>query len=88
VNFASPNASQTRLLQLYLSQDARAQYYRFTLDAHSRYEGMPGFSLTTVRALITAKGRDAQGKTVPSSFRQPALALNCRARQPADSLVR
>jgi hypothetical protein len=34
-----------------LSQDARAQYYRFGIVVHSRYEGLPGLQLSPVRAL-------------------------------------
>lgn len=34
-----------------LSLDARAQYYRFGVIVHSRYEGLPGLQLSTIRAI-------------------------------------
>jgi len=39
-----------------LSADTRAQYYRFGIDAHSRYEGLPGLLLAPVQARITDAG--------------------------------
>ena len=45
-----------------LSQDARAQFYRFGVVVHSRYEGLPGLQLSTIRALSKAA---ADGSTTP-----------------------
>jgi hypothetical protein len=51
INFTSGSVTNpTSLLSADLSKDSRAQYYRFGIDVHSRYEGLPGLPLTTIRA--------------------------------------
>lgn len=51
INFTSGRLTKpTSLLAADLSKDSRAQYFRFGIDAHSRYEGLPGLPLTTIRA--------------------------------------
>jgi len=45
-----------------LSQDARAQFYRFGVVVHSRYEGLPGLQLSTIRAVSKA---GADGSSTP-----------------------
>jgi hypothetical protein len=61
VNFAAPVPVPVQLYALDLTHDLRAQYYRFTIDAHSRYQGLPGLALSTVRAEITGSLTDSTG---------------------------
>jgi len=46
-----------------LSTDLRAQYYRFGIDVHSRYEGLPGFAVAPVRAQISVAPANGSGFT-------------------------
>jgi hypothetical protein len=50
---ANPQGPRTVLFSSDLSADPRAQYYRFGIDAHSRYEGLPGFAITSLTAQHT-----------------------------------
>jgi hypothetical protein len=51
-NFVNPKSTGSAPLSSDdLSQDARAQYYRFGIVAHSRYEGLPGLQISAVRAI-------------------------------------
>ena len=51
INFTNGSAPPlVTLLSADLSQAPRAQYFRFGIDAHSRYEGLPGLPLAAIRA--------------------------------------
>ena len=60
VNFARPNNpkqvpdrfTNVALYSSDVSSDPRAQYYRFGIDVHSRYEDLPRFSVVPIRAQI------------------------------------
>jgi hypothetical protein len=54
INFASASAGKVTLHTSDLSADPRAQYFRFGIDVHSRYEGLRGFPLATVSAMSAA----------------------------------
>jgi hypothetical protein len=94
-NFAAPvtpPAVAVVLLQAAdLSQDARAQYYRFGIDVHSRYEGLPGLTLTTVRAgsvhlagaPYTAWRRCVVPPIVPAVVPKPKVLMAIPLTQPA-----
>lgn len=54
INFASASAGKVTLHTSDLSADLRAQYFRFGVDVHSRYEGLRGFPLAVVSAMSAA----------------------------------
>jgi hypothetical protein len=57
VNFAWPSTKSKAFTAIILyssdlTNDPRAQYFRFGIDVHSRYEGLPGFAVLPVRAQL------------------------------------
>lgn len=93
INFAASGTSPVTLLSLDLSKDTRALYKRFSVDVHSRYEGLPGFPLNTIRARATNPS-DATGYThwrravvpprIPGNIPKPKVLLVIPLTQPLE----